>query len=149
MPNGTLAAILQSIKSAPASNLHHPPRNEQPHDAEVGDGDQPRPYGSSRAPGYGERGRDIGAPWNDGGDAMQAIRLKALGAIIAVVAAVVAALGQPAAAQDKVRVGVFPTASSLPYFVAIDRGFQKFIDFSTSVGTLPEKVDITKYLQAY
>ena len=27
--------------------------------------------------------------------------------------------------------------------------FQKFIDFSTSVGTLPEKVDITKYLQAY
>jgi NitT/TauT family transport system substrate-binding protein len=27
--------------------------------------------------------------------------------------------------------------------------FQKFIDFSTAVGTLPEKVDITKYLQAY
>jgi hypothetical protein len=27
--------------------------------------------------------------------------------------------------------------------------FQKFIDFSTEVGTLPEKVDITKYLQAY
>jgi NitT/TauT family transport system substrate-binding protein len=27
--------------------------------------------------------------------------------------------------------------------------FQKFIDFSTAVGTLPERVDITKYLQAY
>src|SRR5262245_3912626 len=65
------------------------------------------------------------ARWNDGGDAMQTIRLKALGAIIAVVAAFVAALGQPAAAQDKVKVGVFPTASSLPYFVAIARGFFK------------------------
>ena len=52
---------------------------------------------------------------------MRAIRLKALGAVIAVVAA----LGQPAAAQDKVKVGVFPTASSLPYFVAIERGFFK------------------------
>src|SRR5260370_37642571 len=65
--------------------------------------------------------RDIGTPWNDGGDAMQAIGLKALGTIIAVLAA----LGQPAAAQDKVKVGVFPTASSLPYFVAIERGFFK------------------------
>jgi len=27
--------------------------------------------------------------------------------------------------------------------------FQKFIDFSTEVGTLPGRVDITKYLQAY
>lgn len=27
--------------------------------------------------------------------------------------------------------------------------FQKFIDFSASVGTLPEKVDITKYLQVF
>ncbi len=52
---------------------------------------------------------------------MPTIRLKALGATIAVVAA----LGQPAAAQDKVKVGVFPTASSLPYFVAIERGFFK------------------------
>src|SRR5215510_14999818 len=65
------------------------------------------------------------ARWNDGGDAMQTIRLKTLGAIIAAVAAVVAALGQPAAAQDKVKVGVFPTASSLPYFVAVERGFFK------------------------
>src|SRR5207247_11098764 len=65
--------------------------------------------------------RDVGASWNDGGDAMHVIGLKALGTIIAVTAA----LGQPAAAQDKVKVGVFPTASSLPYFVAIERGFFK------------------------
>jgi len=31
----------------------------------------------------------------------------------------------PAAAQDKVKVGVFPVASTLPYFVAIERGFFK------------------------
>ena len=52
---------------------------------------------------------------------MQTTRSMALGAIIAVAAA----LSQPAAAQDKVKVGVFPTASSLPYFVAIERGFFK------------------------
>ena len=28
----------------------------------------------------------------------------------------------PAAAQDKVSVGVFPVSSSLPYFVALERG---------------------------
>ena len=28
-----------------------------------------------------------------------------------------------AAAQDKVAVGVFPVSSSLPYFVALERGF--------------------------
>ncbi len=50
---------------------------------------------------------------------MQTIRSMALGTIVAV------ALAQPAAAQDKVKVGVFPTASSLPYFVAIERGFFK------------------------
>src|SRR5919205_798294 len=31
----------------------------------------------------------------------------------------------PAAAQDKVTVGVFPVTSSLPYFVAVERGFFK------------------------
>jgi NitT/TauT family transport system substrate-binding protein len=44
-----------------------------------------------------------------------------LGAIVALVAGI----GEPAAAQDKVKVGVFPTASSLPYFAAIERGFFK------------------------
>jgi hypothetical protein len=27
--------------------------------------------------------------------------------------------------------------------------FQKFIDFSVQTGTLPEKVDVTKYLQVF
>jgi NitT/TauT family transport system substrate-binding protein len=31
----------------------------------------------------------------------------------------------PASAQDKVKVGVFPVSSSLPYFVALERGFFK------------------------
>src|SRR5687768_180016 len=31
----------------------------------------------------------------------------------------------PALAQDKVKVGVFPVSSSLPYFVALERGFFK------------------------
>jgi NitT/TauT family transport system substrate-binding protein len=54
---------------------------------------------------------------------MRKLGWKAL-ALVAIAAAG-AAWGQPAAAQDKVNVGVFPTASSLPYFVAIERGFFK------------------------
>jgi NitT/TauT family transport system substrate-binding protein len=53
--------------------------------------------------------------------AMQWIGLKGLAAAVAAVAWLV----EPAAAQDKVKVGVFPTASSVPYFLAIDRGFFK------------------------
>ena len=34
-------------------------------------------------------------------------------------------LAAPAVAQDKVKVGVFPVSSSLPYFVALERGFFK------------------------
>jgi NitT/TauT family transport system substrate-binding protein len=45
-------------------------------------------------------------------------------ALLAIVAAT-AVGGGPAAAQDKVKVGVFPVSSSLPYFVALDRGFFK------------------------
>jgi NitT/TauT family transport system substrate-binding protein len=40
-------------------------------------------------------------------------------------AVLVAALAAPAVAQDKVKVGVFPVSSSLPFFVAQDRGFFK------------------------
>src|SRR5262245_56075578 len=37
-----------------------------------------------------------------------------------------AAMGAfPGAGQDKVEVGVFPVSSSLPYFVALERGFFK------------------------
>jgi NitT/TauT family transport system substrate-binding protein len=41
---------------------------------------------------------------------------------VAVFALGAAAPGR-AAAQDKVAVGVFPVSSSLPYFVALERGF--------------------------
>jgi NitT/TauT family transport system substrate-binding protein len=44
-------------------------------------------------------------------------------ALLAGFAIALAAL--PAAAQDKVKVGVFPVSSSLPYFVALERGFFK------------------------
>ena len=54
---------------------------------------------------------------------MHTTGLKALR--LALIAAVMFAIGQEAVAQDKVKVGVFPTASSLPYFVAIERGFFK------------------------
>jgi NitT/TauT family transport system substrate-binding protein len=36
-----------------------------------------------------------------------------------------ATIASPAAAQDKVKVGVFPISSSLPYFVAIEKGYFK------------------------
>jgi NitT/TauT family transport system substrate-binding protein len=38
-------------------------------------------------------------------------------------AALMGGMFAPAAAQDKVKVGVFPISSSLPYFVAIERGY--------------------------
>jgi len=49
--------------------------------------------------------------------------MKKLG--LATIVAATIAFGAPAAAQDKVKVGVFPTASSVPYFLAIERGFFK------------------------
>jgi NitT/TauT family transport system substrate-binding protein len=39
--------------------------------------------------------------------------------------AMVACLVAPAAAQDKVKVGVFPVSTTLPYFVAVELGFFK------------------------
>jgi len=56
---------------------------------------------------------------------MPKLGLKTLGTIVVLVAGLIAGSGQTAVAQDKVKVGVFPTASSLPYFVAIERGFFK------------------------
>ena len=56
---------------------------------------------------------------------MPKLGLRTLGAIAVLTAAVMIGSGQAALAQDKVKVGVFPTASSLPYFVAIERGFFK------------------------
>ena len=39
----------------------------------------------------------------------------------------------PAAAQDKVKVGVFPVSSTLPYFVAVERGFFKEQNIETEM----------------
>jgi NitT/TauT family transport system substrate-binding protein len=50
---------------------------------------------------------------------------------------------------------VVDTVPMVRYFMAKDltakdkQDFQKFIDFSTQTGTLSEKVDVTKYLQAF
>jgi NitT/TauT family transport system substrate-binding protein len=41
------------------------------------------------------------------------------------VAALAIAFTAPASAQDKVKVGVFPVSSSLPYFVALENGYFK------------------------
>jgi ABC-type nitrate/sulfonate/bicarbonate transport system substrate-binding protein len=53
---------------------------------------------------------------------MQMIGSKLLAFALVATAALSAA---PAWAQDKVKVGVFPVSSSLPYFVALERGFFK------------------------
>jgi NitT/TauT family transport system substrate-binding protein len=47
--------------------------------------------------------------------------------------ATLAALAAPAAAQDKVKVGVFPVSSTLPYFVAVERGFFKEQNIETEM----------------
>lgn len=45
--------------------------------------------------------------------------------ILAAVAGFLVLATVPAAAQDKVKVGVFPVSSSLPYFVAVENGYFK------------------------
>src|ERR1700737_4852540 len=47
--------------------------------------------------------------------------------------AMLAALTAPAAAQDKVKVGVFPVSSTLPYFVAVERGYFKEQNIETEM----------------
>ena len=50
---------------------------------------------------------------------------------------------------------VVDTVPMIRYYMAGDltakdkTDFQKFIDFSVQTGTLPEKVDVTKYLQVF
>jgi NitT/TauT family transport system substrate-binding protein len=58
-----------------------------------------------------------------------------LGMVLAV-AAVSAFSAAPAAAQDRVKVGVFPISSSLPYFVAIDLGYFKELNVEPEGATL-------------
>jgi NitT/TauT family transport system substrate-binding protein len=53
------------------------------------------------------------------------MKLRQFGIFVLAVLALNAAASGKAAAQDKVSVGVFPVSSSLPYFVALERGFFK------------------------
>ena len=55
--------------------------------------------------------------------------------ILAVLAAIAASIVTPAHAVDKVKVGVFPSSSALPYFVALDRGYFKEVDIETEAVT--------------
>ena len=50
-----------------------------------------------------------------------------------IAALALAATLSPAAAQDKVKVGVFPVSSTLPYFVAVERGFFKEQNIETEM----------------
>src|SRR5262249_45224597 len=64
-----------------------------------------------------------GGPPRDGDVTLNG-HVSTLRRVMSTLAAIVA-LAAPAAAQDKVKVGVFPVSSSLPYFVAVERGFFK------------------------
>jgi len=55
--------------------------------------------------------------------------------ILAVLAAIAASIVTPAHAVDKVKVGVFPSSSALPYFVALERGYFKEVDIETEAVT--------------
>jgi NitT/TauT family transport system substrate-binding protein len=59
------------------------------------------------------------------GDDVMSKYAPTVGNFLAALAAVVAMAAVPAAAQDKVKVGVFPVSSTLPYFVALERGYFK------------------------
>ena len=56
--------------------------------------------------------------------------------LIAIVVSGLPVVAVPAAAQDKVKVGVFPVSSSLPYFVALERGFFKENNIETEMTQL-------------
>src|SRR6195952_3370297 len=65
--------------------------------------------------------------------------MKSLNRIVFALSAMVALAGAgtgPAAAQDKVAVGVFPLSSSLPYFVAVEKGFFKEVNIEPEMTKL-------------
>src|SRR3954470_2487805 len=65
--------------------------------------------------------------------------MKSLNRILFALSAVVTLAGAgtgPAAAQDKVAVGVFPLSSSLPYFVAVEKGFFKEVNIEPEMTKL-------------
>ena len=58
---------------------------------------------------------------------------KSAGTFVIAALTALASLASPAAAQDKVKVGVFPVSSTLPYFVAVERGFFKEQNIETEM----------------
>ncbi len=64
------------------------------------------------------------------------IRSRVMGSFVAAITAAVFLSSLPANAQDKVKVGVFPVASTLPYFVAIERGFFKEVNIEVETSRL-------------
>ena len=62
---------------------------------------------------------------------------KPLRALTGLVAGLAVALSATtASAADKVKVGVFPISSSLPFFVALDLGYFKELDIEPEVSRL-------------
>ena len=55
--------------------------------------------------------------------------------LLAMLAAVTTSVSMPTYAADKVKVGVFPSSSALPYFVALERGYFKEVDIETEAVT--------------
>ena len=64
------------------------------------------------------------------------IRSRVMGSFVAALTAAITFGALPANAQDKVKVGVFPVASTLPYFVAIERGFFKEVNIEVETSRL-------------
>jgi NitT/TauT family transport system substrate-binding protein len=58
---------------------------------------------------------------------------RSAGTVVIAALAALATLVSGAAAQDKVKVGVFPVSSTLPYFVAVERGFFKEQNIETEM----------------
>jgi NitT/TauT family transport system substrate-binding protein len=58
---------------------------------------------------------------------------RSAGTFVIAALAALATLVSPAVAQDKVKVGVFPVSSTLPYFVAVERGFFKEQNIETEM----------------
>jgi NitT/TauT family transport system substrate-binding protein len=58
---------------------------------------------------------------------------RSAGTFVIAALAALTTLVSPAAAQDKVKVGVFPVSSTLPYFVAVERGFFKEQNIETEM----------------
>jgi NitT/TauT family transport system substrate-binding protein len=62
--------------------------------------------------------------------------VRAISQRLVLVAACLVLVSAPAVTQDKVKVGLFPVSSSLPYFVAIDLGYLKELNIEPETSIL-------------